>query len=341
VRARHRAKDGNHGHEIDTNLPTQDKAVLQESLNPLTRKDSAMPTLRLATFNVENLFARYRFKDTIQPTEDDGFTINDLAFRIYDEESKKITAKAIRAVNADVICLQEVESLPVLDRFNSYYLGGMKYAHRAVIDCFDPRQIDVAVLSRYPIVSLRSHREERNKRNSAFLFSRDCLEVEVTIGGKTLTLYVNHFKSMMEGREATRARRQEQAERVAAIVDTHWKRSAYKGNFVVLGDFNDYPDGKTGLAALLGHKGLDNVLTRLPASEQWTHYYATGNEYHQLDYLLLSAGLAKGNPGTPAVMRRGLPWRAHQVTEERLDGVGENDPKASDHAPLYMDLTLV
>jgi len=299
-----------------------------------------MTTLRIATFNVENLFARYRFKDAIQPTEDDGFTINDLAFRIYDEESKKITAKAIRAVNADVICLQEVESLPVLDRFNAFYLGGMKYAHRAVIDCFDPRQIDVAVLSRHPIVSLRSHRDERNKAGTAFLFSRDCLEVDVLVGGKTLTLYLNHFKSMMEGREATRARRQEQAERVAAIIDARWKKSAYKGNFIVLGDLNDYPDGKTGLAALLGHKGLDNVLTRLPETERWTHYYAGGNAYRQLDYLLLSAGLAKANSGKPAVMRSGLPWRAKKVTEERLDGVGENDPKASDHAPLHMDITL-
>ena len=299
-----------------------------------------MTTLRIATFNVENLFARYRFKDAIQPTEDDGFTINDLAFRIYDEESKKITAKSIRAVNADVICLQEVESLPVLDRFNAFYLGGMKYAHRAVIDCFDPRQIDVAVLSRHPIVSLRSHRDERNKAGTAFLFSRDCLEVDVLVGGKTLTLYLNHFKSMMEGREATRARRQEQAERVAAIIDARWKKSAYKGNFIVLGDLNDYPDGKTGLAALLGHKGLDNVLTRLPETERWTHYYAGGNAYRQLDYLLLSAGLAKANPGKPAVMRRGLPWRAKKVTDERLDGVGENDPKASDHAPLHMDITL-
>ena len=299
-----------------------------------------MTTLRIATFNVENLFARYRFKDAIQPTEDDGFTINDLAFRIYDEESKKITAKSIRAVNADVICLQEVESLPVLDRFNAFYLGGMKYAHRAVIDCFDPRQIDVAVLSRHPIVSLRSHREERNKAGTAFLFSRDCLEVDVLVGGKTLTLYLNHFKSMMEGREATRARRQEQAERVAAIIDARWKKSAYKGNFIVLGDLNDYPDGKTGLAALLGHKGLDNVLTRLPETERWTHYYAGGNAYRQLDYLLLSAGLAKANSGKPAVMRSGLPWRAKKVTEERLDGVGENDPKASDHAPLHMDITL-
>ena len=300
-----------------------------------------MPTLRIATFNAENLFARYRFKDSIQPTEDDGFTINDLAFRIHDEESKKITARAIRAANADVICLQEVESLPVLDRFNSYYLGGMKYAHRAVIDCFDPRQIDVAVLSRHPIASLRSHREERNKAGTAFLFSRDCLEIELKVDGKTLTLYANHFKSMMEGRDATRARRQEQAERVAAIIDARWRRSGYKGNFVVLGDLNDYPEGTTSLAALLGHKGLVNVLARLPQAEQWTHYYAGGNEYHQLDYLLLSAGLAMANAGNPVVMRRGLPWRAQQVTEVRLDGVGDNEPKASDHAPLYMDITLV
>lgn len=300
-----------------------------------------MSSLRIATFNAENLFARYRFKDGFQPTADDGFTINDTAFRIQDEESKKITAKAIRKVNADVICLQEVESLPVLDRFNSYYLGGMKYTHRAVIDCFDPRQIDVAVLSRYPIVSLRSHRDERNKKGTAFLFSRDCLEVEIDVAGKTLILYANHLKSMMEGREATRARRQEQAERVAAIVDTRWKKSGYKGNFVVLGDLNDYPEGKTSLSSLLDHKGLVNVLTRLPEAERWTHYYAGGNSYGQLDYLLLSKGLALANTGTPAVTRLGLSWRAQRVTDERIDGVGENEPKASDHAPLYMDITLI
>jgi len=263
-----------------------------------------MPTLRIATFNVENLFARYRFKDGFQPTADDGFTINDVAFRIHDEESKKITARAIREVNANVICLQEVESLPVQDRFNSYYLGGMKYAHRVVIDSFDPRQIDVAVLSRHPIVSLRSHREERTQSGTAFLFSRDCLEVELNVGGKALTLYANHLKSMMEGREATRVRRQEQADRVAAIVEARWKKSAYKGNFVVPGDLNDYPEGKTALGALLNHKGLDNA-------------------------------------GKPVVMRLGLPWRAQQVGDKRLDGVGENEPKASDHAPLYMDITLV
>jgi hypothetical protein len=29
------------------------------------------------------------------------------------------------------------------------------------------------------------------------------------------------------------------------------------------------------------------------------------------------------------------------VTDERLDGVGDNEPKASDHAPFHMDIALV
>ena len=58
---------------------------------------------------------------------------------------------------------------------------------------------------------------------------------------------MNHFKSMVEGRDVTHARRKEQAERLAAIVNTCWKRGGYNGNFVVPGDLNDYPEGATSL----------------------------------------------------------------------------------------------
>jgi hypothetical protein len=75
-------------------------------------------SIRLATFNAENLFARYNFKKNYNPVLKDGFTINDLAFDVYDETDKKITAQAIREVNADVSALQEIESLSVLDAFN-------------------------------------------------------------------------------------------------------------------------------------------------------------------------------------------------------------------------------
>lgn len=299
-----------------------------------------MAKIRIGTFNVENLFARYKFKKNLDPTEADGFTINDLAFDIYDETEKQITAKAIGEADADVLALQEVESLPVLDAFNSRYLAKLKYKHRILIDSFDPRKIDVAVLSRFPIRSVRSHRNERNASNTAYLFSRDCFEVEVDAGGSSLLLYVNHLKSMMEGRKQTKARRQEQANRVAEIVTDAWGSRGYDGNFVVLGDMNDYPEGDTALGALLTHPGLENVVTWRAADDRWTHYYAGGNEYRQLDYLLLSKSLAARNLDAPEIVRKGLPYRAEKYTGDRLPNVGEDEPKASDHCPVVVDLEL-
>ncbi|HRC86985.1 MAG TPA: endonuclease/exonuclease/phosphatase family protein, partial [Thermoanaerobaculia bacterium] len=293
-------------------------------------------TFRLATFNVENLFARYRFRQNQEAYADEGFTINQLAFDIYNETEKRITAQAVQEVDADIICLQEVESLPLLDRFNSSHLGSepaKRYNHRLVIDCFDPRQIDVAILSRFPIVGVRTHRHERNAANTAPLFSRDCLEADVLIEGKVLTLYVNHLKSMMDGRAETRARRKEQADRVAEIVDKRW-RPSYDGNFVVLGDLNDYMDAQTALKRLVGHAALENILDRAPEAERWTHYYAGGNEYRQLDYILVSKSFdARAGSPVPQVMRKGLPWRAEKYSGPRFEGVGHDNPKASDHSP--------
>ena len=296
--------------------------------------------IRVATFNVENLFARYRFREGRETMAATGFGINDLAFDIYDEALKRVTAEAIREVKADVICLQEVESLAVLERFNSTYLPSMKYKYRLLIDSHDPRYIDVAVLSRLPFTHINTHRDERNEANTWWLFSRDCLEVEVAVNGKTLSLYVNHFKSMMEGRDETHARRLEQTTRVAALVDQRWQGQNYEGYFIVLGDFNDYNDADTGLTPLLEHRQLVNVVERLPEDERWTHYWAKEGDYRQLDYLLLSKALADTNPGPPTIMRKGMPWRAQKYTGARFPDVGENDPKASDHAPVYMDLNL-
>jgi len=296
--------------------------------------------MRIATFNCENLFARYKFKSNFDPTEADGFTINNLAFDIYDETDKQITAQAIKEVDADVIALEEVENLPVLDRFNSRYLGGMRYRHRVVIDSHDPRGIDVAILSRYPIVAMRSYRHERNAANTASLFSRDCLEAKLDVSGKALTIYVNHFKSMIGGRRQTKPKRVEQANRVAQLITEQWGSTNFDGNFVVLGDLNDYPDANTSLGALLTHRGLANVIERLPSNDRWTHYYAGGNEYKQLDYLLVSASLAARNPTLPLVMRKGLPYRAERYAGVRFPNVGEDNPKASDHALVAMDIDL-
>ncbi len=296
--------------------------------------------LRVATFNAENLFARYRFRSNFDPDDGSGFGVNNLAFDLQDDDAKRLTGRAVREVDADILCLQEVENLAVLERFNSRYLGGMGYTHRMVVDSHDPRFIDVAVLSRYPFAYVNTHRHERNAANTTWLFSRDCLEVDIDVGGTTLSIYANHLKSMMGGRAQTRARRVEQAQRVRQIVNGWWSSLSYEGNFIVLGDLNDYPQGQTGIDALLNHPHLVNVVNRLPANQRWTHYWAGGNEYHQLDYLLLSKILADTNPGRPVIMRQGMPYRADRYTGPRFSDVGHDRPKASDHAVLYMDLEM-
>jgi len=149
---------------------------------------------------------------------------------------------------------------------------------------------------------------------------------------------------MMKGRKETSARRREQAETVASFVNKQWKAAKFTGNFVVCGDLNDFVDDETSLTALTSHEGLVNVLRRLPEENQWTHYFTGLTEYKQLDYLLLSKGLAETaeNKATlPVVVRNGLPERAARYKGVRYPGVGIDRPKASDHCPLYMDIALL
>jgi endonuclease/exonuclease/phosphatase family metal-dependent hydrolase len=300
-------------------------------------------TFLLGTFNVENLFARYRFRANANVTLDDGFTINQMAFSIHNDVAKRITAQAIRATRADILCLQEVESLPVLDRFQSNYLARQKYKHRIIVDAHDPRYIDVGILSRYPIVAVRTHRHERNEANTTWLFSRDCLEVDVDVQGKLLTLYVNHFKSMIRTRAQTHDRRKEQVDRVARIIKDREDAPGPPGNYVVLGDFNDYPGpvGESALGTLLDDSGLVNTVARRAEDDRWTHYWAGGGQYRQLDYILLPEEFDKraGKP-TPEIIRSGLPWRAERYEGDRFDEVGYDSPKASDHAPVVVEIPM-
>lgn len=293
--------------------------------------------LRIATFNSENIFARYRFRQNFTPS-DNGWTINDMAFRIFNDEEKNFTAKAIKETDADIICLQEVEGMKILEGFNSRRLARLGYKHKILIDSHDPRHIDICILSRYPFTNIRTYKDDRSKRINYWLFSRDCLTVDLNINGKPLRIYNNHFKSMLGGRDKTRDRRLEQVERVKEIVDLDWKGQNYNGNFIVLGDFNDYRGQGTALDPLLNHPELFDVNTRLPANERWTHYWVGGNQYKQLDYILISRKLADSNNNKPELIRKGLPWRAEKYTGERYENIGWDNPKSSDHCPLVMEL---
>ena len=200
--------------------------------------------LRLATFNAENLFARFRFAARVDPrrAEHEGFTIDDLAFGIHDAGQKHLTAGVIAATGADVVALQEVEGLDALKRFRDRYLGGAaRYPYVMCIDGNDPRFIDVALLSRYPIVHARSWQHLAGP--TGLVFSRDCLEVHLALpNNQELHLLVNHLKSQLPSPHdpLSTIRRRGQAERVAQIASQRDLKKEFvdpfSGEYLALAD---------------------------------------------------------------------------------------------------------
>ncbi len=201
------------------------------------------------------------------------------------------TGRIVQELKADVLCLVEVESRPVLRRFNDTILTESPYPHAMVIDGNDERGIDVGLLCRRPVADMRSHVDDLDAVTRWPVFSRDCAEFEIDIPGtRHLWVLVNHFKSRGYGSKASNdSKRKRQAETVAAIL----KRFDLKKQWVVVaGDFNELPKSDS-LAPLLSLPGLRNACDKLPNNaDRWTHRDdAVPSKNDQIDYLLVSEAL--------------------------------------------------
>jgi hypothetical protein len=80
----------------------------------------------------------------------------------------------------DVLALREVEDVGTLRNFIRDYLDNA-CRHIVLIECNDPRLIDVALVSKLPLGQATSSQHARHKSEPTSLpiFSRDLLEVDV------------------------------------------------------------------------------------------------------------------------------------------------------------------
>jgi predicted extracellular nuclease len=366
--------------------------------------------VRIGTFNIENLLTRFDFTGFRNQLKRDRvmrlYAIGDEAeYKRLEEartiastdDTRQLTALAIADTDADILCLQEVESLEALDAFEYGYLyrmNGAGYRQKYLIKGNDSRGIDVAILMREatadgePIefVDIRSHAGltfrqlgqfstelAETEREDDRIFRRDCLEVDVKIGGRPLTIYVVHFKSMtsprdgMDGRTATMPLRRAEISAVRHIIEERFGRDGARNkNFVICGDMNDYQEklliagtkrtGFTFTHAAEPQSALDvftqdgfaeNAMLRRPLEDRWTLFHARGLiERHlcQLDYIWLSPALAKANPeALPEIIRNGQPFRTifpKGQEAERYPRTGWDRPKASDHCPVVIELKI-
>lgn len=250
------------------------------------------------------------------------------------------TGCIINDLKADILCLVEVESRPVLRRFNDNILKDAPYPHAMLIDGNDERGIDVAMLCRRPLCDMRSHVDDLDL-NGRPVFSRDCAEFEVDIPGvRHLWVLLNHFKSRGYGSKAANdAKRKRQAETVASILrrfdlHTQW--------VVVAGDFNELPKSDS-LAPLLKLPGLRNSFEKLPnEADRWTHRDdAAPSKNDQIDYLLVSEGLWP-HLRQVGIERRGI-WSDTKKVRAKyppLTTVTRDTSSASDHAAIWADFDL-
>jgi len=260
------------------------------------------------------------------------------------EIAREGTARIIKDLKADVLCMVEAEGNEALCSFNSDLLN-RRYSEHLLIDSpNDPRGIDVGLFVRNGrIRTVRTHAFDRNPTNSREkIFSRDCLRVEVALAsGHTLHLLCNHFKSKLStNAAASDARRKRQADRVAEILNTDYNLET--DLVAVLGDFNDTPDS-TALQDLLALPNLTDVFVRagVPDADRWTYYYHSRKQKTQIDFILVSKPLADALEKVE-VMRRGMTG----VVQGYVQGVAPYPSMtswrqaASDHAGLVAEFAL-
>jgi len=205
--------------------------------------------LKIASYNVENLFdletSGHEYPEYISNTNANWNT------KTYKIKLKNI-AKVITDINADIIALQEIESMQALkDLRFALKQNALYYQYFALADNKNTN-IKVAILSKIPFVYSKSL-----SVNASYSY-RDILETKFNIEGNELYIFVNHWKS----KRGPESKRIESAKALLKRV----KILGEDKNIILLGDFNsDYQenikflrkrehndtDGKTGINHVL------------------------------------------------------------------------------------------
>ena len=301
--------------------------------------------MQIATLNVQNM-RLLKAGDT--PYLHGAWDSDDPESQACDPIDRRLTAALLAEVDADVVALQEVFDLATLEYFHDTYLrkAGMEYPHRVCLPGNDGRGLDVALLSRRPVVGVKSHAAVTPADLSLEvpdgvdpaqpIFRRDCLRV--TVG--ELTLFVVHFKSNYPDRAVAWRTRRLEAQALRTIVERSFDRPD-EALWLIAGDLNE-PDGNMGAARAI-HPLEDgfsvDLLQRIPEAERWTYFDVHSGRYHCPDALLASDALGRRWPdAVPMILRKGLGREAARFDGARFEDVGEHRPHASDHAAVFIDL---
>ncbi|MFM9958979.1 MAG: endonuclease/exonuclease/phosphatase family protein [Phycisphaerales bacterium] len=315
----------------------RDPALRIGALQPKPRTPGA---IRLATYNIENLF-----------DDRDDLSLSGNQEDVDDTkpaEHQKAVAEAIRRVDADIIALQEIESYDALIEFREKYLKDLGYLHAHSVDVGAERGIEQAFLSRFPIIHAETwpvmpldgvepetiDGRPNDNAGKPMISRRSPLAVTIEVPAEVtkakpyrLTLINIHQKS---GRGFAFWREAE----AQGIIDIY-KRLAGDGtnaNVAILGDFNATPDQKS--VRLYPKAGLiDAVGSHDPGDPEFISHASN----RDIDHIFVSPGLSKEIVETSAFVLATAQLRP----EEDWRTAPKPKGYASDHLPVVIDVVPV
>jgi len=274
-------------------------------------------TLTLATYNIENYGPADRLTE-------EGYR------RDYPkpETEKRALRAVIKALNADVLALQEMGSAAHLEELRRDLKGeGLDYPHAVLLEADDADR-HVALLSKRPLKDIVRHTDleftyfgERTK------VKRGLLQVSVATTVGELTIFALHLKSRFTDRADDPLSAVRRTAEAAAIRDRVLQRfpNPDEARLILLGDCNDSRTSKP-IERLL-KRGKTELVELLRAAdsrgETWTHDYRREESYSHVDHVFVSARLK------PAVK---------DGVARIFDGDGVRE--ASDHRPVVVVLEL-
>lgn len=285
----------------------------------------------------------------------------------YSEESFRgkcsVIAGAIRRSvpgGPDIVALQEIENEGVLRTLRDDWLRGLGY-HWYAVAGGPPSATRVGVLSRFPIVSARSHLPASAADAS---LQRAILEVECRAHGVALHVFDNHWKSKIGGVRQTEPSRVESARALATRIRGILSEDP-DAEVLVTGDLNEDHDeerlpGASAAALAVGDEGVIRLCgssaelqeggERLRLYEPWlargeeVGSYAYGGVWSTPDHLLLGYGLLderglRYRAGSFRVVA--IPFLLREGTGLPRGGGRDGDAGYSDHLPILLTLDVV
>lgn len=314
--------------------------------------DKPEHAVRLVAYNVLNLFDDH--DDPALSGDVDDMHNSRRGLRAKPAQQNAAVAQAIRDLDADIIALQEVESLDALTEFRDTHLADMGYKYIASEDVGYGRGVEQSVLSRFPITDTRTwpqmpldgkhpddparmSRWDRDSAGKQIVFRRSPLYTQISIpaapgedgnadGNYELGIFNIHHKS---GRNNDYWRLAE-AKAITKLINETARADRHL-NIAALGDFND-TTGAEHVILYSTASGMTDALaaTRGPvnADAAFTHASSRTIDFimvnkQMLPEIVIENAFVYATPLRP----RDADWRNTPTPEGY----------ASDHMPVVID----